>query len=219
MFALDQVLPWGRSFDEYRRMFSLTEADLGRRIVGCGDGPASFNAEASRRGGQVTSIDPLYQFQKSDIEARIAATSDEILEQTRANAHEFVWDAIGSVDALGQIRLKAMQDFLEDYDRGRVEGRYVNAALPDLPFADAAFDLRCVRIFSFCIAASWATRFTCRRCRRCVEWRPTSECSRCSPWVAAGRHMSMSAPTTCVVPASTSRSSTCRMSFSVAAIR
>ena len=38
------------SFDEYRRMFSMTEADLGRRIVGCGDEPASFNAEASRRG-------------------------------------------------------------------------------------------------------------------------------------------------------------------------
>ena len=149
MFALDQVLPWGRSFDEYRRMFSLTEADLGRRIVGCGDGPASFNAEASRRGGQVTSIDPLYQFQKSDIEARIAATSDEILEQTRANAHEFVWDAIGSVDELGQIRLTAMQDFLEDYDRGRVEGRYVNAALPDLPFADAAFDLALCSHFLF----------------------------------------------------------------------
>ena len=24
MFALDEVVPWGRSFDEYRRMFALT---------------------------------------------------------------------------------------------------------------------------------------------------------------------------------------------------
>ena len=44
MFALDQVVPWGRSFDEYRRMFALTDADLSRVILGCGDGPASFNA-------------------------------------------------------------------------------------------------------------------------------------------------------------------------------
>ena len=52
MFTLDQVVPWGRSFDEYQRMFALTEADLSLRIVGCGDGPASFNAEATRRGAR-----------------------------------------------------------------------------------------------------------------------------------------------------------------------
>ena len=86
MFTLDQVVPWGRSFDEYRRMFSLTEAELGRRIVGCGDGPASFNVEATRRGGCVTSVDPLYQWKKADIEERIAVTYDDMLEQTRRNA-------------------------------------------------------------------------------------------------------------------------------------
>jgi hypothetical protein len=39
------IKPWGRSFDEYVRMFSLTHADIKRQILGCGDGPASFNAE------------------------------------------------------------------------------------------------------------------------------------------------------------------------------
>jgi len=61
MFNLDQVVPWGRSFDEYRRMFGLADADLGRRIVGCGDGPAAFNAEATARGARVVSCDPIYQ--------------------------------------------------------------------------------------------------------------------------------------------------------------
>jgi hypothetical protein len=55
MFTLDQVVPWGRSFAEYRRMFALTDAELGLRIIGCGDGPASFNAEATRRGTAVVS--------------------------------------------------------------------------------------------------------------------------------------------------------------------
>ena len=27
-FTLDRVIPWGRSFAEYRRMFALSEADL-----------------------------------------------------------------------------------------------------------------------------------------------------------------------------------------------
>ena len=59
-FTLDQIVPWGRTFDEYRRMFALTDADLTRRILGCGDGPASFNAEATLRGVRVLSIDPIY---------------------------------------------------------------------------------------------------------------------------------------------------------------
>jgi hypothetical protein len=71
MFTLDQVVPWGRSFGEYRRMFALTEKDLTIRIVGCGDGPASFNAEAARRGTRVVSCDPIYRFEKSEIQKRI----------------------------------------------------------------------------------------------------------------------------------------------------
>ena len=49
MFTLDQVVPWGRSFDEYRAMFAMTDMDLTGRILGCGDGPASFNREATRQ--------------------------------------------------------------------------------------------------------------------------------------------------------------------------
>ena len=59
-FSIERVVPWGRSLDEYRAMFSLSEGDLTRRILGCGDGPASFNAELSARGGNVVSVDPLF---------------------------------------------------------------------------------------------------------------------------------------------------------------
>ena len=43
---------------EYRRMFRLTEGDLRQRILGCADGPASFNVEASALGVRVVSADP-----------------------------------------------------------------------------------------------------------------------------------------------------------------
>ncbi len=142
MFTLDQVVPWGRSFDEYRRMFALTDADLGARILGCGDGPASFNAEATSRGGRVISCDPIYLFGGGEIEQRIAATCDQVLDQTRRNAHEFVWGAgVRTVEELGQVRHEAMRRFLDDYASGRTEGRYVAGALPGLPFTDGAFDL------------------------------------------------------------------------------
>jgi hypothetical protein len=67
MFMLDQVIPWGRSFDEYRRMFAFEDADLGSQILGCADGPASFNAEATRRGAFVVSCDPIYRLLPDDI--------------------------------------------------------------------------------------------------------------------------------------------------------
>jgi hypothetical protein len=35
MFTLDRVVPWGRSFDEYSRMFTLTSTDLRSKILGC----------------------------------------------------------------------------------------------------------------------------------------------------------------------------------------
>jgi hypothetical protein len=74
MFTLDQVVPWGRSFEEYRRMFALTDTDLASKIVGCGDGPASFNAEATRLGSTVVSCDPIYRFGVEQLRERIAST-------------------------------------------------------------------------------------------------------------------------------------------------
>jgi hypothetical protein len=149
MFTLDKVVPWGRSFDEYCRMFSLTDTELARRIIACADGPASFNAEATRRGARVVSCDPIYAFSTSDIRSRIAATSDDIIEQTRQNQHEFVWTSIRSPEELLQVRMQAMELFLADYDTGKAEGRYVPAELPLLPFKDRAFDLAVCSHFLF----------------------------------------------------------------------
>ena len=152
MFTLDQIVPWGRSFDEYRRMFSLSDSDLRLNILGCGDGPAGFNAEATRRGDNVISCDPIYQFTTVEIRGRIAATYDQILNQTRENTDDFVWTTITSVEELGRVRMEAMRTFLDDFDAGKAEGRYVDAGLPSLPFTDAAFDLALSSHFLFLYA-------------------------------------------------------------------
>ena len=72
-FELKEIVPWGRSFEEYVSMFSLNEADFNKKILGCGDGPAGFNADASRRGYQVVSVDPIYGFTSTEIKRRIYA--------------------------------------------------------------------------------------------------------------------------------------------------
>jgi len=153
VFTLNDIVPWGRSYDEYVRMFALEEAELRLRILGCADGPASFNAEATRRGMRVISCDPLYAFDAAAVRERIDTTSADVLEQTRRNAAAFVWNTIASVEDLGIIRNAAMAKFLEDYDPESPEGpsarRYVAAALPDLPFLDTAFDLALCSHFLF----------------------------------------------------------------------
>jgi hypothetical protein len=149
MFTLDQVVPWGRSFAEYRRMFALSEADLKLRILGCADGPASFNAESTRGGAAVISIDPLYRLDTRTIRDRIAATYDQMLEQAQRNRQQFVWDTIQSVEELGRTRMQAMQAFLDDYDLGKRQGRYVDAELPSIALPDKSFDLAVCSHFLF----------------------------------------------------------------------
>ncbi len=143
-FTLDQIVPWGRTFEEYRRMFALTDADLARPILGCGDGPASFNAEATARGARVCSVDPIYAFGRAELERRFQEVRAEVLRQTELNRHEFVWDYFKSVAEVGATRGQAMNGFLADFERGLREGRYVVGALPQLPLADDAHGLALV---------------------------------------------------------------------------
>jgi SAM-dependent methyltransferase len=140
-FTYRTVVPWGRSFEEYGRMFDLSENALGGRILGCGDGPASFNCEMARRGRRVVSIDPIYTMSRAQIARRIDETHDDVIRQTRQETHRFVWDVIRSVEELARVRRQAMQTFLDDYETGSRQGRYVAGGLPALPFRCAQFDL------------------------------------------------------------------------------
>lgn len=148
-FSYETVVPWGRSFDEYRRMFALSEGDLSLHILGCGDGPASFNAHLSAQGRRVVSCDPLYQFSAQQIRARIEATRQTVMEQTRREQQRFVWEAIPSPDELERLRMGAMNEFLIDYERGKHEGRYLCGEAPCLPFAPRCFDLALSSHFLF----------------------------------------------------------------------
>ncbi|WP_303908165.1 class I SAM-dependent methyltransferase [Thiohalomonas denitrificans] len=112
-----------------------------KRILGCGDGPASFNAEATELGGHVVSIDPIYRFSPEQIRSRIEDVYPQILEQVSKNRDDYVWDSIGNPEELGRVRMNAMKAFLSDYENCYPSRRYIDASLPELPFVDAKFDL------------------------------------------------------------------------------
>ena len=159
-FHLDDVVPWGRRFEEYRAMFALTDDDLARRLLGCGDGPASFNAEATAAGVDVVSVDPIYAFSAADIRARVDSVFDDMVGQTAANAEDFTWGrGVDDLDDLVDKRRTAMETFLGDFEAGRTTGRYLPGELPRLSFADRSFDLAVCSHLLFLYGEQLSTQF------------------------------------------------------------
>lgn len=141
-FQLNNVVPWGRNLEEYQMMFQLDESDISKKIAGFGDGPASFNYEATQKGYSVTSFDPIYQFTKEQLQQRIEETRVTVMKQMEENTDSFVWTNIKNLDELEDIRMSAMKVFLEDYEKGKQEKRYIYHELPEgLSIEDNTFDI------------------------------------------------------------------------------
>jgi hypothetical protein len=138
---LNNVVPWGRTLEEYKLMFDLTGEELKSKILGCGDGPASFNAEMGKQGNRVVSIDPIYEFSAEQIRQRVQDTYATVISQVKLNLDNYIWKNFKNVDELGQARMGAMEDFLADYELGKQENRYLAESLPNLSFSDRQFDL------------------------------------------------------------------------------
>lgn len=138
---LTKVVPSARSLDEYRLMFDLREDVAHRRILGVGDGLSNFNARGTTLGWRVVSVDPLYEFDGVSLHARFEQVVSGTIQRVATVPGHWVWTLHAGPDALEVYRREVAGEFLRDYEAGRAAGRYVNAALPHLPFPDHAFDL------------------------------------------------------------------------------
>ncbi len=141
-FELSKVVPWGRTLEEYETMFSLTDDDLKKSIASLGDGPASFNAEMKKLNNTVISFDPIYEFTKEQLLNRIEETKDVVMKQTKENKKNFIWTSIRDAEDLEKIRMRAMYKFLNDFEKGKQENRYISHELPNKTnFQDKYFDI------------------------------------------------------------------------------
>ncbi len=141
-FRLDNVVPWGRTFEEYRQMFMLDEADMQAKILDFGAGPSSFNFQARQKGIEVISLDPIYEFNKQEIKKRIDEASVTVMKQMQDNYDNYLWDKIKNLNELKKLRMSAMELFLSDYENGKKEKRYICYSLPErLMFEDNSFEI------------------------------------------------------------------------------
>jgi len=132
---------------------------LRRSILGCGDGPAGFNAELTRRGGRIVSVDPIYSFDAPQINERISETCETVMIQIRKNQNNYIWKAIASIEELERVRMSAMDTFLADYENGKNKGRYIEGELPTLPFENGKFDLALSSHFLFLYSMHLSAEF------------------------------------------------------------
>ncbi|NJP11088.1 MAG: SAM-dependent methyltransferase [Leptolyngbyaceae cyanobacterium RU_5_1] len=159
VMKLDAVVPFGRSLDEYQKMFSLSETELKLRILGVADGPASFNAEATKVGSQVISIDPIYRFSGAEILHRFNQVVDTIIAQVKATPDSWVWSYHQSPEGLRNNRIKAIQTFLSDYEIGKQQGRYQIGELPKLSCKDSEYDIALCSHFLFLYSEHYDFQF------------------------------------------------------------
>lgn len=133
---------FGRTLEEYARFFALDPAALhGRAVLDVAAGPASFTAEASRRGIDAVAVDPLYDRSPGELAAQVRQDYERMFLQMRTKPRLFRFKTFSSFEAAESDRRAAAQRFLQDYEGNVRHGRYVRAALPLLPFLDGAFDL------------------------------------------------------------------------------
>jgi len=66
-----------------------------------------------------------------------------------ASRFDLIWSAISNSEEVQELRVSSMERFLEDFDDGKRQRRYVDAELPNLPFTDASFDLALCSHFLF----------------------------------------------------------------------
>lgn len=138
--GLGDIIVSSRPYDEYRAMFGLTDAEiLAGPVLDCPGGAGSFAAEVRDRGGHAVSADPVYGTPPDELVEGARAGFARGLRYLEENRDSYVWTFFRDVDDLVARRGAALERFAEDF-RGP-DDRYVEAALPDLPFPDDAFRL------------------------------------------------------------------------------
>ena len=172
---LDAVVPFGRSFDEYVKMFNLTEPELQQPILSVADGPASFNAEGTRLGYHIKSVDPLYCFNAAQIKQRFDAVVDDIIHQVENSLDDWVWSYHHSPGGLRKNRETAIKLFCDDFEQGKTAGRYEVGELPQLHYPEAAYSLGLCSHFLFLYSKQFDQTFhlnsICELLRVCREVR------------------------------------------------
>lgn len=149
-----------RGFDEYRRMFDLTERELARgKILDVAGGGSSFTADAASRGYDAVAADPRYvESAKSWIEEAAAEIDTSTAKLEKLKDH-FDWSYYGSLEQHREGRIESLKRFSAHLQSAEGRSRYRTGALPELPFRNDSFSLVLCSHFLFLYAGQFGYEF------------------------------------------------------------
>ncbi|MDR0270706.1 SAM-dependent methyltransferase [Paenibacillus sp.] len=148
---LDRIVFIGRTYDEYMRLFDLSEGAIaGRNILDCPAGACSFTAQAGKLGCHVTAADIAYYHDHEKLAAKGIQDIVHAMEHVETEKDRYHWTEFRDVEDLRAERTKALQECTKDM---RIHpDRYVPVTLPSLPFKAGQFDLTLSAHFMFTYA-------------------------------------------------------------------
>lgn len=124
------------------RMFDLDESLLRvGPVLDCPAGPSSFTAEADRLGINAAACDILYDFSLGELMEKGREDIRHVFDRFDEVSHLYSWKYYKNKNEVISLRKRALELFSNDFSTGIARGRYVQAGLPSLPFADRTFSL------------------------------------------------------------------------------
>lgn len=127
------------SFDEVMDMFALTQDELKMRILHYNAGISSFAATMHFRDALVVAADVIYSASGKTLENQILQGQQALKKEIETHPERFALKQ--SVETWLTAHEGRNVLFLEDFEAGKAEKRYIAASLPNLPFEDETFDL------------------------------------------------------------------------------
>ncbi len=130
-----------RSFFEYLKMFNLDlEILKSKNILDCAAGASSFTANMTLKGFNVKAVDLLYDKEPQFLKKKCENHLNILIDALSQMEDHFKWNFFKNLDELKEHRIKAQNEFLEDYKKYR-NIKYIKADLTRLPFSDNSFSL------------------------------------------------------------------------------
>ena len=148
---LERVVFIGRTFEEYLKMFSLSEEELqGKKILDCPAGACSFTAVGNKSGLDVTACDIAYYHSGQELKNKGLQDIEHAMEHMEKAQNNYKWNYFKDIEGLRNHRLSALQDCTKDMRES--SERYIPVTLPSLPFKNEEFDILLSAHFLFMYA-------------------------------------------------------------------
>ncbi len=146
---LKDIVLIGRTFDEYYRMFELSNINLkDEKILDAASGVSSFCFEANSKGYNVTASDKIYSFSAEEIEEKCAEDLKMVVEKLPSVADLYKWEFFKNIDTLKKNREMAYKLFIEDFKKMN-GNRYIAVEYPTTQFANQEFTISLISHFLF----------------------------------------------------------------------